>query len=146
MPFLIRMKNRFFILFVYTISESKFTSFFLSIKLQWDFGWFINWPKGMSYAAWQSLLKRALWFIGRKKKSQRSKRKKHSSKQRLPKQANIQCVEQQTEPIVHELKTLKAVSEDVKLELITLLKHFWDKKHVSRSSVRCDIMTFCKMS
>ena len=78
----------------------------------------------MSYAAWQSLLKSALWFVGRKKKS--------VSKQGLLNQSNIQGVEKQTEAIVHELETLKPASEDIKLELITLLKHFWDKKHVSK--------------
>lgn len=91
--------------------QRKFKLFFFSASNRYVTPWFIIWPEGLSYAAWECLLKRHLSFIGsapyvRPKKLK--KRKKFSRRYRkfLLAQTRIKngLVAQQTSSIINELE------------------------------------------
>ena len=141
--------------------NSKFNSFFFDIVIiQFAPGWFIAWPLRMSYAAWQILLKSYLWFLGikhvrpRKPKNKRKLSGRYRKFLRTKIQKKNGIVQKQTAAIVNELETLAPVNnEDVKLELITMLKQFWERKHISQHIEETihdrrnqDLITYSKQS
>lgn len=120
------------------ISNNNCQLYFSNIRrLRWDFDWFINWPEGMSHAAWQNLLKSYLWFLGtydgplrlRKKIRKRQSRRLRKLLRTKMKLKN-EIIEKLTVNVIHELESTK--DENVKLELITILKHFLERKHISQ--------------
>lgn len=146
-----------------TIFKSKFKSHFLTTAtLQLGFVWFINWAEGISYSAWRKLLRSTLGFIGVKKHTRSGGREKNRKKgtrwQRALEHANIQqkneAVEEQLEAILDELETQKSVEDgNVKPELITMLKQFWERKHISQhieetifDSRNQELITYSKQS
>jgi hypothetical protein len=101
-----------------------------------------SWPKKMPYTTWQKLLRSLLWFIGKSNSffypCRSKRRKKLSRRYRRFLKAKIkqknEIVQKQTETIIEQLETIKSVNnennEDIKLELITMLKQFWKRKHM----------------
>lgn len=99
-----------------TFFITKFKSFFF-IPLSFS-GWFIVWPKGISYAAWQNLLKSYLCFIGlhghsplRKSKSKRKLSRRYRKFLQEKIQTN-EIVQEQTETIVNQLETVEPIKHD----------------------------------
>ena len=101
--------------------------------------WFIEWPEEMPYVAWQNLLRSYLWFLGTndqirprmpKKRKRFSRRYKRVI--RLKIRLKNKAVEKQTIVIINELEALESTEKDdnVKLELITMLKQFLERKHI----------------
>jgi hypothetical protein len=146
-----------------TIFITKFKLFFFNIAINPRFfsGWFIIWPEGTSYAAWQNMLKSNLSFIGSNKHVRKRKpknRKKLSRRYRKFLQTKIlqksEIVQRQTEIIIDELKTLEPVkNEDIKIELITMLRQFCERKHISQHIEEAipdrrnkDLITYSKQS
>jgi len=128
-----------------TIFIHKFKSFFFE-TLTFRFGWFINWPERMSYAAWQRLLKSYLWFIGSNDhvRQHKPKNKKRLSRRyrkflRAKTKLTDELVDRQIMLIINELEAVKTANnqdikheEDVRLELITMLKLFLERKNLSQ--------------
>lgn len=138
-----------------TFSSSKFKSFFLG------FSYFISgdllksslnklyqvrflvWPEGISYLAWQNILKRIPKSKGKGNGNRNSKKKKRPpSRQKIlsraiAKQENqivkreIDAIAKLVEPSSQAQKgaTNNLKNENVNLELITMLKKFWEAKH-----------------
>jgi hypothetical protein len=146
-----------------TFFITKFKPFFFNnaINLRFFSGWFIIWPEGMSYAAWQNLLKNHLWFIGSNEhiSARKSKRKRKLSRRyrnflKTKKQQKNEIVQKQTEAIINELETVELVkNEDIKIELITMLKQFCERKHISQHIAETipdrrnqDLITYSKQS
>ena len=139
----------------YSTINSKLKSFFFNIiSFGLASGCFI-WPERMSYAAWQNLLKSRLWFIGANGhvRSQKSKCKRRLSRRyRKFLQAQIRWNNGVTHK--NELEALEQhKNEDSKLELITMLKKFWERKHVSQHIEETihdkrnqDLITYSKQS
>jgi hypothetical protein len=107
-------------------TNSNFKSFFFDIVIiRFVPGWFIAWPLGMPYPTWQILLKSYLWFLGKNNHVRSHKYKRRSSKKEI--------VQKQLTTIIDELNALEpANNEEVKLELITMLKQFWERKSISQ--------------
>ncbi len=101
---------------------------------------FIHWPEKMSYAAWENMHKRHLWFLGsntharpkkRKKRRRISRRYRKFLREKM--ERKNKTTQQQTNTIINELETHRSANTgDVKLELTTVLKQFIEKKHVSK--------------
>ena len=141
-----------------TFFITKFKSFFF--ELTFFSGWFITWIVGISYDAWQSLLKSHLCFItglnGRlyARKYKRKLSRKYRKHLRTKDQLKDEVVQKQTEAIVKELETLKLVkNQDTKIELITMLKQFCERKHISKHIEETlpdyrnqDLITYSKQS
>lgn len=108
--------------------------------------WFINWPEKISYEAWQELLKSYLWFIGKNTHSCvcRFKRKRKPSRRfrklmRAKEKMREKVIEEQTIEIINQLEKVKptdndvepGANKDIQLELITILKRFYEARHMS---------------
>lgn len=120
-----------------TLSTEKFESFFPNLAISNGFasGWFIFWPQGLPYGAWQNLLVRHLWFIGSRirlrKLGKRTKSSHRKAVQAKGQQRN-ELIQTQIKTIANELETTTHTNkEDVKLELITMLKQFSERKNIS---------------
>lgn len=127
------------------MSSSDSTIFVLKLKYflpyRFALGWIV-WPEKMSYAAWQNLSMNLLQFIGKSDSRQREKggRKKRKGKKRrthrleksLQENEKLnKTTQEQTEAIISQLKVSNHFqSEDIKLELISMLKLFLEKKHI----------------
>ena len=120
----------------FTSLPSKSKSFFFNFGTIGDFasGWFIAWPQGMSYAAWKNLLIRHLWFIGSRvclRKPKNRRRSLHWKVIRARSRQRDGSVQTQIKTVVNELETCPhGNKEDVKLELITMLKKFLERKDI----------------
>lgn len=147
------------------IIKSKFKSFifFTIIHSRFASGWFIQWPAGMSYATWQNILKCALWFIGTKDyfysyKPKNKRRLSRRYRKFLQEKARFkdEIVRQQTATIINELEleTVESTnSKEIKLELITILKQFLERKNISQHIENTipdrrnqDLITYSKQS
>jgi hypothetical protein len=138
------------------VFASKFKPFFFQIvpKFQFACSLFLIWPSGMSYAAWQNLLMSYFWLF----KSNTPIRPRKPRKERLSrthrKLMHAKAVQSQIDTIVDELNTSRpANNENVKLELITMLKQFWERKHISQHIEETipdrrnqDLITYLKQS
>ena len=139
----------------------KFKCFFFDILNRFVPDWIIIWPERFSYEAWQCLLKSHLWFIGanhhaHSNKPQKGKKWSLRYREFLLAQTSQrnELVAQQTASVVEELKTLNPVeSGDFKVELITMLKQFWERKHVFQHIEKTipdrrnkDLITYSKQS
>jgi len=122
-----------------TIFTSRFKPFFFQ-KSFYQFSFWIDWPEGMTHSAWQWLLKITFWFVGNKGKP-KSKSSKGSSKWseqciRRKNESRLRAEELIQKRISDEIKSLKTQesSSDPKitLDLITVLKLFWERKHMSQ--------------
>ena len=113
-----------------TINLSKSQTFFSSPRLI-RYGR-ILWPKGMPYPVWQNLLKRCPIMNSKK----RQKKRLSQGRRKLLKTNKTQrdeIIETHIEKIIDTLKCSEQPSnKDTKLELITMLKNFLDKKHTSQ--------------
>lgn len=116
-----------------TSFAGKFKSFFLKTRF-FQFAHFMNWPKGMSYSAWKKLSIRRIRSITKSQSHRRQNNGHFRIKETLKLKA---CLEEEADPeqimhVVHEIKNCKnsEPSEDVKIELITMLKQFLERKHV----------------
>lgn len=126
----------------YSTHSNKFKTPFSNLIFQ---GLWIVWPAGISYIAWQKLLE---YGFGSKVRSffhpkNGKKRKKLSRRNRKFSHAKAQLKneisETQIEKVTNILKSsdelkpsVQIDEEEVKLELITMLKHFIDRKNLSR--------------
>jgi hypothetical protein len=85
---------------------------------------------------WQNQLQSHLWFIGKNRRHIPPKKKRiltHGCKGFFLEQFKLEneIVQQQITAITHELKIINSPDhENVKLELITMLKLFWEKKNI----------------
>lgn len=145
-----------------TASNSKFISFFFGTNFSTASGWFINWPKGITYAAWQNLLSIHLWFLGTacdvqkplRKKRQTRANKVRAQARRKRKALHEAAVSESITEMVQELEIQKpAQNGDVKLELITMLKLFCERRHISKHIEKTipdrrnqDLITYSKQS
>lgn len=133
--------------------------FVKKFKILFRFGW--NWPERMSYAAWQNLLKSNLWFIGtnnyvrlNKPKTRRRPSRRYRKFLRAKTKLEDEIVQRQTMTIINELEAVEPTNnEDVKLELITMLKQFWERKHMLEHVEKTipdhrnqDLITYSKQS
>ena len=91
-----------------TFFITKFKSFFF-VPLSFS-GWLIIWPGGISYGAWQNLLKSYLCFIGlyehipiRKSKRKRKPSRRLRQFLRIKIQQKNEIIEKQTEAIIDDL-------------------------------------------
>lgn len=121
----------------FTFSSSKSKSVFSNLPAAHGFasGWFISWPQGMSYLAWQNLLVRVLWFIGSKRYLRRLKNRTTVSQRKAfcaKEPQKNELVQTQIKAIVNGIETAQGAKEDIKLELITMLKQFSERKHLSQ--------------
>jgi hypothetical protein len=118
--------------------------------------WLIEWPKGMSYSSWINLLKRACGWC-RTKKIPRTNRQKKGCTRRYKRRAQEQTEklsEKQATEVMNDLKTCDPLkSGDIKLELITVLKQFLERKHLSKHIEESipdyrnqDLITYSKQS
>jgi hypothetical protein len=142
-----------------TVFVTKFKPFFFIPSF--FSGWFIIWPKGMSYAVWQNLLKSYLWFIGsnqhvysQKPKNKRMLSHRYQKYFQEKSQQKNETVQKQTATIINELEIIEPVkNEDVRIELITMLKQFYERKHISQHIEKTipdrrnqDLITYSKQS
>ena len=104
-------------------------------------GWFIEWPEEMPYVAWQNLLRSYLWFLStnnqirpRTPKKRKRLSRKYKRIVRLKIRLKNKVVKKQTTVIINELETLESTKKEdnVKLELIIMLKQFLERKHISQ--------------
>lgn len=94
---------------------------------------FLFWPKGMSYSAWQNLLRRLCWFLWKRDYKKRGVYHVNNRKFLGKKTQKNEIAQKPTKTIVNELEACKPVdNENVKLELITILKQFCERKHISQ--------------
>lgn len=110
-------------------------------------GWPIVWPEKMSFSAWQKLSKAvsAAHKINENKNSCRKqkRRKKHSSSYRKFLRVKGKLRGSESEPTatktIKQLEALQCVEQPqveptdgvAELELVTVLKHFWERRHMS---------------
>jgi len=92
----------------------------------------IIWPKGMSYSTWQNLLKRSPAI-----KSKKRQKKPSLLRRREFLKTNNYQKNEIMETFVEKITNMPHSSEqpdnkDIKLELITMLKHFLDRKLFSQ--------------
>jgi len=148
----------------FNVFACKFKPFFFKriiIKLQFASGCFIIWPQRMSYAAWQNLMKSHLWFIGtnehvrlRKPKNKRRLSRRYRNFLQAKARVKNKIIQKQTATIIAELKTPNPTKgKDVKLELIIMLKQFWERRHISQhidetipDRRNLDLITYSKQS
>lgn len=142
-----------------TPSKRKFKSFFFDTVIQFTSGLIIAWPEGISYAAWQHLLKSHLWFIGsnhqvcrQKPKIRRRLSKRYRKFLLVKTKLKNELIQKHKKLIINELETHEP-TEGVKLELITMLKQFWERRHISQHIEETipdlrnqDLITYSKQS
>jgi len=146
--------------FIGSIRKSK--SFFSHqlINFHFSFANLLLWPDGMAYSAWINLTKSLLWFIGsnynlsykarKRRKPSRRYRRFLQQKERL----ETEVTQQEISKIMGEFESVEtANNEDVKIELITMLKKFWERKNISQhieeiipDSRNQDLITYSKQS
>ncbi len=93
------------------------------------------WPSGVPYSVWQNFLKSYLWFIGKKNPihKKKQKRKRKWLNRRLLHAKKTEIANRQTKTIIDKLKFSESTNnEDIKLELITMLKQFCERKNISQ--------------
>lgn len=145
-----------------TIFDRKFKSFFSHVNFQIDSCWFIKWPERQSYIAWQKALKSYLWFIGTDKhfrlnnpKRRRKLSRRYRKFLRIKTRLEDEIIQSQITTIIGklEVKPITNNNEDVALELITILKQFWERKHMSQHIEKTipdrrnqDLITYPKQS
>jgi len=118
----------------YTIYPSKSKTLFLR-TLTIRCGRFI-WPKGMSYASWQNLLKFRAIVKCRTAMNPKQRQRKHLSRRyrkflKSNARQRDEIIESHIEKIANTIKSSEQPNnEDIKLELITMLKQFLDRKHL----------------
>lgn len=137
----------------------KFTPFFFDRSIFYS-NWLFLWPERMSYEAWQSLCKHSLWFIGRnndarihKSKPKRKLPRRYRKILRARAKFENERVQQDTVTIINKLESTKSANEDIKLELIAILKQFWERKNISEHVENTipdrrnqDLITYSKQS
>jgi hypothetical protein len=150
-----------------TTSSNKFKPFSLG-NFTYRSGHFVVWPKKKSYNAWQNLLKTTLGNLKRKDVSypcrKQKKKNKYSHRYRKFLHAKARCKDEIADrhigTIVDQLEAFKCSQaqikdkgNDVQLPLITMLKHFWDRKHMSEHIENTtadhrnqDLVTYSKQS
>ena len=90
------------------------------------------WPQGMSYPAWKNLSRSQLRFLGKTARNRRN-RARLSYESKEVKEGSGEKIQDRMESISCDLETNKPIMNgDVKLELITMLKTFWDRKNISQ--------------
>jgi hypothetical protein len=123
----------------FTLFNNSHKASFSNSNFAYSFDKLFRWPKKKSYSHWQKLLNRIINSIQKKKfsglvggKVKRAHQKilqmqkKYSIKQKETRQEN------QVEKIIKSLQVKKVTetTEDRKLELITMLKLFWERKNI----------------
>jgi hypothetical protein len=120
----------------------KFKTFFLKAA-PFQCAYFMNWPKEVSYSAWKKLLTRQIRSI---EKSQPHQRRNRSSSKREALRLKAcwdKAARKQIIRIAHELKACESAGhpEDVKIELITMLKQFLERRrvyqHIEETIIDC---------
>jgi len=113
-----------------TINSSKSKTFFFH-SLSFRHGMII-WPKGMSYSAWQNLLKHfPIINLNKRQKKCSSRRRRGFLKTNEGQKDEI--MENHIEKVPYMPKCLEqSNNKDTKIELITMLKNFLDRKHISQ--------------
>jgi hypothetical protein len=92
----------------------------------------IIWPKGMPYLAWQNLLKRCSIMNSKKRQKNSFSRCLRVFLKKNEHQRH-EIMETRIEKIIHMPKCSEEPNnKDIKLELVTMLKHFLDRKHISQ--------------
>jgi hypothetical protein len=140
-------------------SKSSFSKIFTNIRFV--FGFSPIWPEGMSYSSWQNLLKSFLWFIGSKNhffvfRSRKKRKMSRRCRRFLEKKENLknEIIQKRTNKIVNNLEAVESANKkEVRLELVTMLKQFWERKHISRhideiipDKRNQDLITYSKQS
>ena len=91
----------------------------------------------ISYSAWNNFSKSYLWFIGSTRPICRKKRKKkavYNHKEKL----KDTIIGNQVKTIVDKLEVFhKPPQENIKVELITVLKQFLERKHIAKHIEKC---------
>jgi hypothetical protein len=139
-----------------TIFTSKFKSFFfnIAVHLRFAYGGYIFWPEGISYSSWQKLLKAHLCLIRNKPNRRRKLPSRYNKFLRSEIQQRTKIIQKQTNEIINEVESWKLDNnEEVSLELITMLKQFWERKHISKHIEETipdhrnqDLITYSKQS
>jgi hypothetical protein len=139
----------------------KFKHVFLECNIQKKCSCFDNWPARMPYNAWQKQLKRDLCQIKTKKPPLSSRLRAYTGRSRRYwkfLRANIriknEIVKKQAMTIINELEARESTDDDnVKLELITMLKQFLKTKHIAQHIEETipdrrnpDLITYSKQS
>lgn len=136
------------------LSGSKITPFFFAtMAWRWRSGWLI-WPEGMSYTAWQNLLKSYLWFLGKHNRVHVSRSGKYKKFSQDKEEQESEEIQQEKKASNVELESTEMESHDgLKLELITLLKQFCNRKHIAQHIEETipdyrnqDLITYSKQS
>jgi len=136
-----------------TIFASKLKPFFFKTSVNFSFkaDLFI-WPNRLSYDAWQNLMESRLWFIGSNHHmSLKNSKNRNREIEDLPEN---EIADIKTEIIIDELKTQNLTkNEDTQLDLITVLKQFLERKHISQHIENTipdrrnqDLITYSKQS
>lgn len=112
-----------------TTNSSKSKTFFSSSHQLFRCGRII-WPKGMTYSAWQNLLKRCSIMNSKKRQKNRSPRMRRVFSKTIEHQRD-EIIETHIKKIIDMQEcSEQSDNKDIKLELITVLKHFLDRKLV----------------
>jgi hypothetical protein len=118
-----------------TYFKNNFSSFnsssFKNSKISFHNANFL-WPKGISYSSWKNLSRSQLWFLGKIARNRHRNRARllHRSKQVRGENE----IQNRMELISSDVETNKSITNgDVKLELITMLKMFWNRKNIAQN-------------
>jgi len=146
----------------FTLSSTKYKSFFFDVNFKIDSCWFVKWPEGQSYIAWQKVLKCFLWFIGTDKHVRLNKPKRRGKQSRryrkflrMKTRLEDETIQRRITTIIYKLqvKPITINNENIELELITILKQFWERKHMSQHIEKTipdhrnqDLITYTKQS
>ena len=91
------------------------------------------WPRGMSYPAWKNLSRSQLRFLGRTAHNRRNRARLSHEPKEVKDDTEKKITQDRMESIRCDLETHKPIiNGDVKLELITMLKMFWNRKNISQ--------------
>ena len=118
--------------------KSKFKPWFSSPISSRRNSSLLIWPKRVSHARWQNLLKSCSWFLGKSKKYDRSSKRSIKWKTSHegsfpPKEASEIKPEIERKPLLGLINELtQEENEKVPLELITILKLFLQRKNISQ--------------
>ena len=122
---------------IYSISlKSKFSPFnsisFKNSKTPSHSSIFL-WPKGMSYSAWKNLSRSRLRFLGKTARNRHRRARLSYGSKEVKEGTEKERIQNRMESISCDLETNKPfINGDVKLELITMLKTFWNRKNISQ--------------
>lgn len=137
-----------------TIFETKCNLLFFSYTP------LLHWPEGVPYDAWYNFLKRLFWFRGKSFGSRLTRRKNRRISRRSHKllkdrdQLKDRIAQKQTQAIINGLEASKLLcNDDVVPELVTMLKQFWDRRHIPQKIEETipdrrnqDLITYSKQS